>query len=47
LADQIPAITEVMIGMEIEFNIRVEFGGEIPPDRGQQKKTEQPPRRDG
>ena len=32
LADQIPAITQAAIGTEIKFKIRVEFGGETPPD---------------
>ena len=32
LADQIPAITQAVIGTEIKFKIRVEFGGESRPD---------------
>ena len=32
LADQIPAITEAAVGTNLKFNIRVEFGGETPPD---------------
>ena len=32
LADQIPAITAAAIGSALKFNIRVEFGGETPPD---------------
>ena len=32
LADQIPGITEAAVGTDLKFNIRVEFGGETPPD---------------
>ncbi|MDE0183895.1 MAG: DUF499 domain-containing protein [Candidatus Poribacteria bacterium] len=32
LADQIPDITDAAIGEDLKFNIRVEFGGETPPD---------------
>ncbi len=32
LADQIPGITDAAIGEDLKFNIRVELGGETPPD---------------
>ena len=32
LADQIPSITAAAVGTNLKFNIRVEFGGETPPD---------------
>ena len=32
LAEQIPGITSASVGTNLNFNIRVEFGGETPPD---------------
>ena len=38
LAEQIPEITKAAVGTDLNFNIRVEFGGETPPDPDTVKK---------
>ena len=38
LADQIPGITKAAVGTELKFNVRVDFGGETPPDPEAVKK---------
>lgn len=32
LADQIPDLLEAAVGHDLKFRVRVEFGGEIPPE---------------